>query len=271
MQVGADLRGIESYIAGVGGMIEALETPGVQGGFLERVMKKTKRQFMFDTIAVKQAGLDSIKHVFEWGDNADETSNIPLFKVTTATTGKTKMLSYTFLPSTKPVPKPSSRFGIDSETLSKIRPQIFPMKAFVMETQSSAIISPKRAKMLLVPNEESKRGFYFTKGPTNINPGGAQATGGFANWWNTWFNDEAQAIARGESIKMEQKLEKTGQRVVRWAAGTTINGVSVGGRFAKQRPVEFGYIKGERARWKGNVERELRRFYGEEEEWVDDE
>lgn len=264
MQVAADLKGLESYIGGIRGMVEAMETPGVKDGFVKHVMNKTKKQFMLDTIAVNEAGMPSIKHAFEWGDTAGEGSSIPLFKITGSKSGPAKVLSYTFLPSTKPVPKPDASYGIDSETMSKIRPQIFPMKAFVMETQNRVDITPVRSKMLLVPTHSSPRGFVFMSA-SKINPGGVQATGGFANWWNTWFDAEAQVIARGESVKMEQKLEKTGQRIVRWAAGTTMNGASVGGRFAKQKAVEFGYVSGQAARWKGNVEKELRRFYDDDE------
>lgn len=264
--IGANLKGMESYIAGVRGMVEALDTPGVKGDFIGKVMNETRKQFMFDTIAANEAGTPTIKHAFEWGDTAGSTSSTPLFKLTKDTVGKTRMLSYTFLPSTKPVPPPDPKFGIDADTLSNLRPQLFPMKAWVMENQSKAEILPKRSKMLLVPNMRSKRGFVLASSKT-VNPGGAQATGGFANWWNAWFDSKAAVIAQQESVKMEEFLQKTGQRIVRWAAGTSRGGRAVGGQFAKQQALDFGYISGERSRWKGNVEKALRNFYGDDEDW----
>ena len=270
MQVSADMRGIESYVAGVRGMVEAMETPGVQGDFINHVMNVTKKKFRLDTIMAHEAGLESIKHVFEWGDSEGNPSSIPLFKLTKGEMGRTKTLSYTFLPSTKRVPLPSASYGIPADVMDKIKPQIFPMKAYVMETQTRVDIRPKRAKMILIPTRQSSKGFVM-RPSSQVNPGGPQATGGFANWWNAWFDGNADVIAKGESVKTEEFLKKTGQRIVRWAAGTTRGGVAVGGQFAKQKVMDFGYIDGNAARWKGDVEKRLKRFYADREDEGDDE
>jgi hypothetical protein len=89
------------------------------------------------------------------------------------------------------------------------------------------------SKKLFIPAAGTKYGYYMTDRPQNINPGGAQATGGFAEWWNSWFAVTADNHIDHMTKLMEDTIAKTSQKVFRYAAGTVINGKKVGGQFAK--------------------------------------
>lgn len=100
-----------------------------------------------------------------------------------------------------------------------------------------------------------------------FNPGGPQATGGFAAWWNAWFSARSADITSDAARKTEDVIRRTGQKVVRWAAGTVVGGQSVGGRFATAKGLQFGYIDANQVKWRRNVQKELDAFYGTDGDW----
>lgn len=243
VSVTGDLTGISNYIGTVGGILQAVEDPRFEGDFTEHLMDSVEESFMTETIAAKESGSARIAHVFEWGERQGEVSNIPLFKLTRSGAGGDRMLGYMFLPSTKQVPLPDpDRYGFKASKLQLLRRHVFQMKAVVMETQRSVTIAPKNAKRLFIPDENAKRGYYMSATPVRINPGGAAATGGFAEWWNQWFSTRAQPVVDEQVAKTEAWLVATGAKYVRYAAGTKINGVSVGGRFAAGSVVSASYV-----------------------------
>lgn len=234
--INAELSGIGAFSGAVAGLLEAVETPDFQGDFTGSLMKELRVAFMVDATAA--SGSPSMKHMFDWGDNQSDSSSKPLF--TLVRNGD--VLTFRFLPSTKPVPLPEpSRYGFNPNKLNYMNRHVFRMKALIMETQSSVQISPKQSRALFIPTSDSKYGYVMTTKTVTINPGGPQATGGFARFWNAWFSSKAQTIATSFSRAAEQTIAKTGQSVIRYAAGTKINGSSVGGQFASGRSVKIAY------------------------------
>lgn len=251
MTISADLSGIGSYIGAVQGTLNAVQDPRFKGNFIGSLTSQIRKKFMADAIAANMAGEAHISHVFEWGDQDGEgvatgqPSSVPLFKLTREGTGPTTMLGYEFLPSTKPVPLPNpEKYGFKAEKLGLLRRHVFRLKALVMETQTNVVITPRQSQKLFIPDANNKYGYYMSSNPSNINPGGSSATGGFADFWNTWFDSRAQGIVDEFVKKGEEVIAATGQKVIRYKAGTKINGVAVGGRFATGIGVSIGYING---------------------------
>jgi hypothetical protein len=115
------------------------------------------------------------------------------------------------------------------------------MKAIVMETQSAVVIRPKRSKHgLFIPDASAARGYYMTKKPKTVNPGGAGATGAFTEWWTSWFATRGQDIANRRTKLSEETFAANGRKAVRDA--TT-------GRFARAGSrVSFAIDSGVRRR-----------------------
>lgn len=268
MTVHSDLTGLDAYIGTVDGILQAVEDPRFEGDFVEHMMDGVGDTFMVETIAAKDAGSARIAHVFEWGDEQGEVSNIPLFKLTRSGGNGSRNMGYVFLPSTRYVPLPDpERYGFDPNKLQFLRRHTFQLKALVMETQRNVKIAPVGAKRLFIPSKKAKRGYYVTSKPVRVNPGGATATGGFADWWNQWFSTRAQAVVSEEVQRTESWLVATGAKYVRYAAGTVINGEKVGGRFASGRNVSAGYVDAKAKEVKRKVLADSKRFFDEDAYW----
>lgn len=268
ISINGDLTGVNAYIGTVGGILQAVEDPRFEGDFVGNMMNSVESTFMVDTIAAKNAGRKQIRHVFEWGENQGEVSDIPLFKLTRSGKGGTQSMGYAFLPSAKYVPLPNSeKYGFDPKRLIHLRRHVFQLKAIVMETHNRVTIKPFGAERLFIPTTSSPRGFVMTKNPQDINPGGKVATGGFATWWNEWFSSKAQAVADEETKRIENWLVVTGKKYVRYAAGTVIDGVKVGGRFASGRAVTVSYINAKEKSVKKKVLSEAIRQF-DEDKWL---
>lgn len=263
-----NLEGLESYVGTVDGILQAVEDPRFQGDFVEHMINAVSNSFMTETQAAKESGAARIAHVFEWGTQQGEVSDVPLFRLTRSGRGENRSLSYMFLPSTQYVPLPDpGRYGFDPSKLQFLRRHIFQLKAIVMETQSSVAVSPVGAKKLFIPSAKSERGYFMTNKTTNINPGGAASTGGFASWWNEWFSMRAPTVINEETEKTQNWLVATGAKYVRYAAGTKIGGQSVGGQFASGRVATAGYVDAKSDSVKSKVLGEAEAFFDEDSYW----
>ena len=272
VSMNADLSGIGAYVGAIRGTLEAQEAPAMRGQVVNRMMTVLKKKFMTDAVAANMSGFDNLSHVFEWGEQdvrgvaTGRPSNIPLFRLTKHGDAGQGVMSYQFLPSTKPVPLPDpERYGFKPEKLQYLRRHVFQMKALVMETQGRVQIAPRHAKKLFIPDANTKYGYYMTSHAQTINPGGEHSTGGFARFWNAWFDSRADDIVHGERAKAEEVLAATGQNVLRYVAGTKINGIGVGGRFASREGVTISYVDGKAAQAKAYATAQLEQYYGEEE------
>jgi hypothetical protein len=259
----ADLSGIGAFIGAVEGTLHAVESPGFKGDFLDSLTGKIKRTFMLDAIAAKESGLSSLNHMFEWGNSQGETSNVPLFAITKRKAGPSAVnIGFKFLPSTKPVPLPDpARYGFNAGKLKFLTRHVFYMKAVVMETQSSVVVSPTKPRGLFIPLASAKKGYIMSKTSVRINPGGSEATGGFATFWSNWFESRGNQITSEFTRKVEQDLGETGRKVVRYAAGTVVNGRKVGGQFASGKGVSVNYVNAKSASAQQYAERLLRAKY----------
>lgn len=262
----ADLSNLGGFIGAVDGLISAVQDPRIQDDFLGHVMDKTRNAFYVDSLAAMRSGAANIKHVYEWGEAQGEVSDVRLYKLTKGGRGSRRYMSFAFLPSQVPVPLPDpERYGFPpaSKRGTTLSRHVFRMKAIVMETQSSVIIRPKAAKKLFIPDASRKKGFFMAPA-ARVNPGGPQATGGFAKWWGQWFESRAPEIAQTEAKKAEEVIAATGQKVIRYAAGTRINGVAVGGRFATGQVVSYGNINAAKATAQMQAENTFKRTWNEQ-------
>jgi hypothetical protein len=225
-EMNADLSNIDKFVGSVDGIITAIDSQQYKGNFLTAMIDGIQRKFMADSIANR----NNIKHVFEWPDSAGGAVPLePLFKLTREGRGDTRVVSYEFLPSHKFVPLPSARYGISQEILSKLSRHRFEMKALIMETMDVVTIAPHH-NLLFIPDESNPRGYYMTRNPQQINPGGS-STGKFSEWFLTWMESRAPEYAKALAKKQEEVIASTGQRVIRDSAG----------RFATGTAKSFGY------------------------------
>lgn len=268
MQLNANLEGIGDFIGAVEGVINAVESPDFKGDFIQSLSGRMKRKFMTDAIAANQSGYKPIKHVFEWGATQGTTTNVPLFAITRNKAGSSALnMSFKFLPSTEFVPLPDGRYGISSSVLTNLSRHVFVWKALVMETQSAVEIRSSKPRGLLIPDSSKKKGYFMTRKAVTINPGGEVSTGGFTEFWLAWFDGRGNQIAREYQAKAEQHIAKTGRKVIRYKAGTKINGVSVGGRYATGRGVSINYINGKSAAAEQMARTEFKREFNDSEDF----
>lgn len=248
IELNGNLDGLSKYAGTVGGILNAIEDPRFQGDFTLWVMKGLKKHFMADTIASNLAGNYRIQHAFEWpeqdgnGVSTGQPSGIPLFKLNITGARTARIMDFTFLPSMRDVPLPDpARYGFKASKLQFLRRHRFIMKAVVMETQGSVVIAPRKSKKLFIPDASVPGGYYMTANAQTINPGGEMSTGGFAEWWSAWFAGPAKVHVDDYTMIAEDMIGSTGQKVMRYTAGTTIGGIKVGGQFARASAVQFAY------------------------------
>lgn len=222
---------LSSVAGAITGIVEGIDTGAYKTNFITTMMNKVESEFMVESIASRER----IKHVFEWGDDSEDISVEPLFKLVRSGRGANRAMTYVFLPSTKPVPLPSSKYGIDAKVMSKLSRHIFVNKAIVMETKEMVHVAPKNAVAILIPTMDSEKGYVMSRQGSNLNPGGAQATGAFHTWWVEWMDTRAQAIAYDLSKKKETSNGAAGRRVIRDAAGRYSKGNKVSFEFARKR------------------------------------
>lgn len=272
INVGVDLSGIGAFIGAVEGTLNAVESPGFKRDFVGSLTNKIKRTFMIDVVAAKESGLSSLNHMFEWGNSQGETTSQPLFALTKRKTGPTSVtVGFKFLPSTKPVPLPDpARYGFKAKKLEFLSRHVFVMKAVVMETQSTVVVSSSKPRGLFIPTASAKQGYIMYRSPVRINPGGPEATGGFSTYWSGWFESRGQQITNNFTEKAEFELGKTGRKVIRYAAGTVVGGKKVGGQFASGRGVSVGYVNAKAASAQTYAEALLRRKYNDDNEFEDE-
>lgn len=260
IEINADTSGISAFAGGMSGMLTAVTTTAFKSNFLGNAMNQVRKEFMISA----EANRDHLKHVFEWGDEQGQVGTRPLFAVTKNGSGSRRYMSFRFLDSTKQVPFPDEgRYGF---TLNgNMKPHVFRKKALVMETQSEVVISPRpdNKKGLFIPWEQADKGYIMIKGSTVINPGGT-STGKFSEFWEEWFRTEAPRIMAAKAKAAEEVLAATGQKVIRYAAGTVRGGVKVGGRFAKGESASFAYVNAERLA-EGLVEAEMKSAFRDNE------
>jgi hypothetical protein len=235
----ADLSGVFGVTGGIGGILDAIESDQFEGDFTDWLMQDLKKKFTSNAIAINQSGAGGISHVFEWGPQDSRGvatgggSAIPLFRLTKAGQGGRKMLSFHFVPSTKPVPLPDpAKYGFKASKLQFMRRHIFRYKAIVMESQTAVTIAPKNAKALFVPLASADKGYIMTRKPVTVNPGGNESSGGFSQFWTTWFETVAPQHVAEKTGLVEGIIGKTGQKVIRDAAGRFAGGTNVGVAYA---------------------------------------
>ena len=110
----------------------------------------------------------------------------------------------------------------------------------------------------------------MTPSSVRINPGGPESTGGFAQFWSAWFEGKAHALSKEFADKAEEELVKTGRKVIRYAAGTVVNGKKVGGQFAAGSGVSVAYVNAKAAASQTYAEALLRTEYNDNDEFEDE-
>lgn len=265
--VNADLSGITGFVGAVEGFLNILEDPRIEGMLLDKIANQIKRDFYKETYAAAESGSAHVKHVYEWGSRPGEISPVRLYDIVKRGDKNAQVLSYRFKPSTVPVPLP------DTSRMKGVRGNftrhVFTAKALVMETQDSVNIYPVHAKKLFIPDENAPRGFVMVD-RARVNPGGANATNGFYNWWNTWFEARGNAIQSEVVDQARAEVLATGQKVVRYAAGTVKNGKNVGGQFASGNIVMMGNINAVQNRAELIAEGELKRAWRSDDDFDED-
>lgn len=272
--VEANMTGVGSYIGMVGGMLKAMEDPRFKGDYIEHLTSKIRKTFMTNTRAAHLGNEYSLDHVYEWGPQDPQgvatgsKGTIPLFSMIKTGAGDRQMLSYVFLPSQKPVPLPDPEvYGFKPEILDKLNRHVFQLKAVIMETNSAVTIGPVMAKRIFIPSFTADDGYVMTQKSVTINPGGAQSTGQFAAWWTYWFDEVAPGLVEVEGELTEQFLEKTGQKLMRYAAGTVVAGRKVGGQFASSRGVSVAYVNSQEKKAEEMVLRASEAYFDEDTYW----
>lgn len=247
MMLSADLSELGEFIGAAEGYLKFIDSKVYQDSKIRQVGKRLKKDFLTDAIAANLAGYKSIAHAFEWGpqDNSGVAtgggSGVPLFKVKFVGSNTKYVMSYDFLPSNEPVPLPSpEKFGFDPSRLDYLNRHVFRMKATVMESGAMVTISPKNRSKLFIPTTSSPTGFVFSRGPVTINPGGSQATGGFANFWNSWFSTKGEGVTAEMAELIEEELGATGRKIFRRVAGHPGAGQFASGQVAFIQYINHG-------------------------------
>lgn len=217
--------GIDELIAALAAghaISHSLEDRSYIDAVVDEAFKVADAEFNTEAVAMGQAG--TIKHMFEWGTvgvnrgrtNVRPNPNSPAARLWTNFTegqGLDRTIWFAYRPSVAFVPKPTTaETGMSSEVINKMRDHVFRWKAEVMEEGHDVMISPRKAKFLLIPAYEEnrpymrpndiKRGYMLTKGPIVANPGAAKQAGNFTAFWMDFWNGRGADILE-ESVNQQ--------------------------------------------------------------------
>lgn len=218
----ADLSGLAQYVGVVKGVTAAVESDIYINMFNNHTMGKLREKFNTETIAAGVAGKKTLQHVFEWPDTDSRgvsrggSSGIPLWRVDIVGRGRMRHMSFRFVQSRRNVPLPDpAKYGFSPNKLQYMRRHVFRFKAIVMETGSAVTIAPRYSKMLFIPTTDNPKGYVRTPNSVSINPGGAQATGGFSEWWAGWFGARAEELVAEIVPMAEKQINMSAERSMR--------------------------------------------------------
>lgn len=251
MKVEANLDGIAAAAGVMEGIISAMEEAEFNREFNATVADSTKNKFGQHADAIHATG--RLNGVYESSSNEESYYNMPttnqrLFRLARKSGKKSAEVTYHFLPSTQPVSQPDAeRYGYIPT--GRLRRQIFRTKAATLETQASITIAPKYGRALFIPGSFNGRKYTFTTNPVTItNPHQGEFTNLWMHWWGHFAEQHVAEIAEKTNVT----VAKTGQRLMRHAAGTVINGRKVGGRFKTAEDFKRVSLK-----WKNRTEQQV--------------
>lgn len=178
-------------------------------------------------------------HVYEWNSLAGQEPGMGrLWKHSFDGSGKSRVASWSWLNSKKPVPTPVQRAQNDADPMSQLsaeqlsrfskRRYFFPMKAPVMEYNQSVHIAPTNGKMIVFPVWDEMRPLRVSKGLTVHDPGGAETSGSFTTawvgWWSTKGPDVFDDVVR---VIVERDIDDAANASLRRTTRTRTTGLSI--------------------------------------------
>lgn len=222
-----DLSDVEEFLAAGDAIVKSLKTKRYQNALWDAALAEADTEFNIEAAAYAMA-TGNIAHMYEWGTagiNKGRSNVRPnpmskgarLWQTASPGTGFTRTITYYFLPSFANVPKPTTTdSGMSQEVISKMRDHVFRWKAEYMEWGREVIITPDKAKFLLIPISdenrqharpyEIKRGYFLSKGPITFNAGGNRYANHFTQFFvNYWLGKGDQVL--NDSVKRQVLLD----------------------------------------------------------------
>lgn len=187
------------FIGFTRGMITRASTTQHMGAVMNYVSNALVGAFELAMDSYAALNPEQFHHVYEWGKSygSHETVGVPqfrLWKLMIVGTGRERGVSYTFLPSKRPVPIEEELLvpGKRGKTvLTDVH--IFTWKATVMEYGLPVSISPKLGNFLVFPDPQSGK-LVFTRRTINTVPGKDKLRGNFHSFFQAWWTGVANTV-----------------------------------------------------------------------------
>lgn len=233
-------EGIGSYM----GMMDGLDQQTYMNEMLENIHARVSQEFNKHVVGVAMGDKESLRHMWEWGtaginDNRGPTRYVDatsqrarLWTNLMVGQGRTKTITYAFLPSKGRVPPHDpAELGIKESDMPPLKLQTglrrykFAAKASVFESGITINIAPKKSKMLFIPIKtegmpsgakgDDSKGYVWAKSHT-YSPGrmadaAGRFTGVFGGWWASQGN-AMLATAMMEQVEGDIAKVSTGIR-----------------------------------------------------------
>ena len=201
VQLGLDASQMSGITGLIDGFADTIKTDKLISTVVGYVQSELGKEFgdAVDRMAMKMPM--SFLHVYEWGANYHDFSTVGqkhmrLWKLTQVGTGRSRAISFVFLPSVRPVPIHPDLLE-PGKTGKTVREgvHVFTWKAPIMEYGIRVTIKRKPGTNVLVWIDNEDGRIRFGKGPQKSFPGGVSPYGKpnqrrvfttfFINWWQT--------------------------------------------------------------------------------------
>lgn len=185
---------------------------GVAASIMDRTYLDSVIEYTSDTLAAKFAisadaaarmSPNAYFHMYEWGREYGSRENVGipqrrLWKLVSTGNGAHRVLGFTFLPSTRPVPiEPELLVPGKKGRTVNTDVHIFTWSALVMEQGLQVTLMPKLTKnMAFVASDGTLR---FTSKTIRTNPGEISGVAGnFTNFYRSWWASAGPSIFENE-------------------------------------------------------------------------
>lgn len=194
VQLGLDASQMSGITGFIDGLAKEVQTDKLISSVVGYVQSELSKEFGYAVDAAARAAPESFLHVYEWGNSYQDYSTVGspvhrLWQLNQIGRGRSRAMSFVFLPSVRPVPINPILEGLVREGV-----HVFTWKAPIMEYGMRVSVKRKPGTKVLIFTDNATDEVVFSKGPHSFNAGTSPHgkpgqrrvfTSFFVAWWAT--------------------------------------------------------------------------------------